>query len=101
MRAGTKAGMARQFIICCDGTNNNLTGRRNDTNVTQLCELLAPNAQNQRLYYDPGVGNPGELPGASWADRLSRHLERLHGLVFGKGIYENIAESYRFIQRNW
>ena len=93
--------MARQLIICCDGTNNNLTGRRNDTNVTQLCELLAPEAQGQRLYYDPGVGNPGELPGASWADRLGRRFERLHGLVFGKGIYENIAEAYRFIMRNW
>ena len=93
--------MARQLIICCDGTNNNLTGRRNDTNVTQLCELLAPEAQDQRLYYDPGVGNPGELPGASWADRLGRRLERLHGLAFGKGIYENIAEAYCFIMRNW
>ena len=93
--------MARQLIICCDGTNNNLTGRRNDTNVTQLCELLAPEAQGQRVYYDPGVGNPGELPGASWADWLSRRFERLHGLVFGKGIYENIAEAYHFIMRNW
>ncbi|MDB5742583.1 MAG: hypothetical protein JWR68_898 [Polaromonas sp.] len=93
--------MARQLIVCCDGTNNNLTGRRNDTNVTQLCELLAPEAQEQRLYYDPGVGNPGELPGATWGDKLSRRYERLHGLVFGKGIYENIEEAYRFIMRNW
>ena len=101
MHITTEVDIAGQLIICCDGTNNNLTGRRNDTNVTQLCELLVPEAQNQRLYYDPGVGNPGELPGASWADRLSRRLERLHGLVFGKGIYENIAEAYRFILRNW
>ena len=93
--------MARQLIICCDGTNNNLTGRRNDTHVTQLCELLAPETQNQRLYYDPGVGNPGELPGASWADQLGRRFERLHSLAFGKGIYEDIAEAYRFIMRNW
>ncbi len=93
--------MARQLIICCDGTNNNLTGRRNDTNVTQLCELLAPEAQDQLLYYDPGVGNPAQLPGATWGDQLSRRYERLHGLVFGKGIYENIEEAYRFIMRNW
>ena len=93
--------MARQLIICCDGTNNNLTGRRNDTNVTQLCELLEPETQDQLLYYDPGVGNPGELPGASWGDQLSRRYERLHGLVFGKGIYENIERAYRFIMRNW
>ena len=93
--------MARQLIICCDGTNNNLTGRTNDTNVTQLCELLTPVLNNQLLYYDPGVGNPGQLPGASWGDSISRSYERLHGLVFGKGIYENIAECYRFLMRNW
>jgi hypothetical protein len=93
--------MARQLIICCDGTNNNLTGRRNDTNVTQLCELLSPEAQDQLLYYDPGVGNPGELPGATFGDKIGRHAERLYGLVFGKGIYENIGEAYRFLMRNW
>lgn len=93
--------MTRQLIVCCDGTNNNLTGRSNDTNVTQLCELLTPALNNQLLYYDPGVGNPGELPGASTGDKISRTYERLHGLVFGKGIYENIAECYRFLMRNW
>ena len=93
--------MARQLIICCDGTNNNLTGRANDTNVTQLCELLTPGSNNQMLYYDPGVGNPGQLPGASWGDGISHTYERLHGLIFGKGIYENIEECYRFLMRNW
>ena len=82
--------MARQLIICGESTN-----------VSQLCELLSPDTQNQRLYYDPGVGNPGELPGANWADRIGRRFERLHSLAFGKGIYEDIAEAYRFIMRNW
>jgi Uncharacterized alpha/beta hydrolase domain (DUF2235) len=93
--------MVRQLIICCDGTNNNLTGRSTDTNVTRLCELLDPDRQNQLLYYDPGVGNPGELPGATVGDQISRTFERLYGLVFGKGIYENIAEAYRFLMRNY
>ncbi len=91
----------RQLIVCCDGTNNNLTGGSNDTNVTKLCDLLAPEANDQLLYYDPGVGNPGELPGATWSDRLSRRYERLHGLAFGKGIYENIAEAYLFLMRHY
>ena len=96
--------MPRQLIICCDGTNNNLTGRRNDTNVTQLCELLDPDGLNgpeQLLFYDPGVGNPGELPGATLGDKIGRRFERLYGLVYGKGIYENISEAYRFLMRNW
>ena len=66
----------RQLIICCDGTNNNLTGRRNDTNVTQLCELLAPDTQNQLLHYDPGVGNSGTFPGATWTERIRRRVRR-------------------------
>jgi uncharacterized protein (DUF2235 family) len=91
----------RQLIVCCDGTNNNLTGGSNDTNVTKLCDLLAPEANDQLLYYDPGVGNPAELPGATWSDRMSRRYERLYGLAFGKGIYENIAEAYLFLMRHY
>ena len=91
----------RQLIICCDGTNNNLTGRRYDTNVSQLCELLAPDTQNQLLYYDPGVGNSGTFPGATWTEWIQQKYERLSSLAFGSGIYENIAEAYRFLMRNW
>ncbi len=91
----------RQLIICCDGTNNNLTGRINDTNVTQLCELLEPDTQNQLLYYDPGVGNSGTFPGATWTERFKQKWERLSSLAFGSGIYDNIAEAYRFLMRNW
>ena len=91
--------MTRQLIICCDGTNNNLTGGANDTNVTRLCDLLAPDELAQQLYYDPGVGNPAELPAATLTDRISRRYERLHGLAFGKGVYQNIAEAYLFLMR--
>lgn len=91
----------RQLIVCCDGTNNNLTGRLSDTNVTKLCELLDPDGQNQRLYYDPGVGNPGQLPGATWVETLRREVERLSGLAFGQGVYENIAEGYAFLMEHY
>ncbi len=93
--------MARQLIICCDGTNNNLTGGARDTNVTKLCELFAPDANGQLLYYDPGVGNPGQLPGASPSDRIGRFSARLYGLAFGKGVYENIAQAYLFLIQHY
>lgn len=92
---------SRQLIVCCDGTNNNLTGRLSDTNVTKLCELLDPDGQDQRLYYDPGVGNPGQLPGETLVENLRRELERLSGLAFGQGVYENIAEGYAFLMENY
>ncbi len=91
----------RQLIVCLDGTNNNLTGRRHDTNVSQLCELLDTDANDQLLYYDPGVGNSGNLPGATWYENIKAKYERISGLAFGSGIYENIAEAYRFLMRHW
>lgn len=34
----------RQLIVCCDGTNNNVTGGRTDTNVIKLQESLVRDA---------------------------------------------------------
>jgi hypothetical protein len=90
----------RQLVLCFDGTNNNLTGGRADTNVVKLCEVLSPSPEGQVLYYDPGVGNPGNIPGVTWADKLRGKAERLWGLALGKGVYENIANAYIFLMRN-
>jgi uncharacterized protein (DUF2235 family) len=94
--------LARQLIICCDGTNNNLTGGDRDTNVVRLCELLAKRSDAQQIvFYDPGVGNPGELPGATFVERARRKADRTAGLAFGQGIYENMDECYRFLMNNY
>lgn len=89
---------ARQLIVLCDGTNNNLTGGRADTNVLKLLQRLPPDDARQQVFYDPGVGNPGQLPST---DRISRWLERVAGLAFGRGAYENMAESYAFLMRHY
>jgi hypothetical protein len=91
----------RQLVLCFDGTNNNLTGGRADTNVVKLCEVLTPTPEGQLLYYDPGVGNPGTIPGVGWMDWAKGWFERIKGLALGKGIYENIAAGYLFLMRNW
>lgn len=92
----------RQLIVLCDGTNNNITGRQNDTNVVKLAELLARHAHAEQLvHYDPGVGNAGEMPGATVVDQWRRRAERISGLAFGRGVYENIAEAYVFLMRHW
>ena len=93
----------RQLVICCDGTNNNLTGNTSDTNVVKLAQLLAQSSADagQMVFYDPGVGNPGELPGATWADGISRWAQRVAGLAFGRGVYENMADCYLFLMRHY
>lgn len=96
-----EGGAPRQLIICCDGTSNNLTGGIQDTNVVKLTHLIDGDRGDQILYYDPGVGNPGELPGATWTATASRHLEKIAGLAFGNGVYENIQEAYRFLMQHY
>jgi uncharacterized protein (DUF2235 family) len=92
----------RQLILCCDGTNNNLTGGECDTNVVRLCQLIERCGDpRQIVFYDPGVGNPGELPGATLWDSLTRFSERVAGLAFGRGVYENMAECYQFLMQQY
>jgi uncharacterized protein (DUF2235 family) len=92
----------RQLVVLCDGTNNNLTGGAADTHVVTLAELLRADPDTHRfVYYDPGVGNPGEIPGTTLWDKTRRQLERASGLAFGRGVYDNIAEGYRFLMRHW
>ncbi len=92
----------RQLVLLCDGTNNNLTGRAADTHVVLLAELLRQHPDPDRLtYYDPGVGNPGQLPGTTPVDKLGRFAERLGALAFGRGVFDNIAEGYLFLMRSW
>lgn len=87
----------RQLILCCDGTNNTLTGGRHDTNVLKMIGQLVPETPDRLLYYDPGVGAPDQVPPLGLLNELRRRWERIAGLANGRGIYENIAEAYLFL----
>lgn len=90
----------RQLLVCCDGTSNNVTGRQRDTNVIKMLDLLS-GVPGQVVYYDPGVGNGGVLPGVTYKDKVKMMWDRLSGLAFGGGIYENVAQGYRFVMREY
>jgi uncharacterized protein (DUF2235 family) len=89
----------RQLIVLLDGTNNTLTGGREDTNLIRALECLTPPQPGQQVFYDPGVGNAGTLPGATRADKIKRRWQRLQGLAFGNGVYDNIGAAYSFLAR--
>ena len=95
----------RQIVVCCDGTNNTLTGGSNDTNVVLLHNHLAAQPMlagvERILYYDPGVGSPGTLPPVGPVDWAVRKWERVSGLASGGGVFDNIAQAYIFLMRNW
>lgn len=93
---------SRQLVLLCDGTNNNLTGGERDTHVVLLAELLRADPDPRRVvWYDPGVGNPADVPGTTLWDKASRLSERVAGLAFGRGVFDNVAEGYRFLMRHW
>ncbi len=93
----------RNLVLCCDGTNNTLTGGYQDTNVLKLFGYL----RNQQptiptlLYYDPGVGSPQSAPPTDLLDWLKRTTERVSGLASGQGVYDNIGEGYAFLMREY
>lgn len=94
--------LARQLVVCCDGTNNTLTGGQRDTNVLLLFEHLSRRpADGQRLYYDPGVGSPDGLPATGLFEPLVQMAERAISLAIGRGIYENIGQAYLFLCREY
>jgi Uncharacterized alpha/beta hydrolase domain (DUF2235) len=94
----------RQLLVFCDGTNNTLNGGQGDTNVLKLAEGLKlgnSNDPQQLIWYDPGVGAAVNLPEATLRNQFKGYLQRLWGLAFGDGVYENIAQAIGFLSRNF
>src|SRR5205809_5877411 len=94
--------MSRNLVICCDGTGNVWGPSADRTNVVKLVEcLVADHPERQLHYYDPGVGTPdGYL---TEGDGLSKTaiMKRVAGLLFGEGVWTNVAEAYRFLMTNY
>ena len=85
--------MPKNITICYDGTGNEY-GNHN-TNVVGVFEAIIRD-QEQRGFYDPGVGTFSVL-GRS----LGRHVGTLLGKAFGAGLRENIEEGYEYLMREY
>lgn len=88
--------MARNLVLCCDGTSNRFTSDR--TNVLRLCYALVKDADRQLVYYHPGIGTrapvgTGSAIGGLWG--------KLGGLVFGAGLQDDIADAYVFLMNHY
>lgn len=87
--------MARNLVVCCDGTGN-IWDNDYDTNVVKLTRLLTK-SESQILYYDPGVGTSNTYPSIGLGNRIKTFTNEVVGLAFGGGVYENIGEAYGFL----
>src|SRR6266851_149403 len=88
--------MPRNYVICCDGTNNQF-GPQN-TSVVRLIQVLDRDPNKQRLYYDPGVGT---LPEPSVFTAAGKRISELFGLPFGGGLTWKVEEAYSYLMDYW
>lgn len=90
----------RQLVVLCDGTNNTYNSGEG-TNVLKLQELLGTDLQSSLVFYDPGVGSAAFAPENTLSGWFKRFRERVEGLAFGSGVYDNITEAYTFLMREY
>jgi uncharacterized protein (DUF2235 family) len=87
--------MAKNIVICCDGTGNEFSESK--SNVVKLYKMLNYDA-SQIAYYHPGVGTMGARNALS---AISQWWTKVIGLAFGYGISDNIADAYQFLMRTY
>ena len=89
----------RNLALFFDGTGN-ILGDSGETNVVKLWEAAAKSAR-QIGYYDPGVGTSNDLPPDSPLAGWRQSARRLGGLALGGGVFDNIADGYRFLVEHY
>jgi uncharacterized protein (DUF2235 family) len=84
--------MAKNLVICSDGTNNSL--QRDLTNVAHISRLATTDEREQYVYYDAGVGVDAD---PRVMTRIGASVSRFAGLAFGTGLVANVVDAYRAI----
>lgn len=88
--------MARQLVICLDGTNNRFS--QQPTHILRLVRALNPNPNQVLSYYDQGVGTFGLKETLFEWQKLPA---RIFGLAFGWGLKRNVEGAYRFLAEQY
>jgi len=88
--------MAKNIVICCDGTGNEF-GDHN-SNVVKLYSTLIIDGTRQIGYYHPGVGTMGD-PTAH--NKISKAWSTIMGLAFGSGLLANVGDAYRYLMNSY
>ena len=87
--------MAKNIVICCDGTGNEI--KENLSNVLKLYQIADRN-NDQIVFYDSGIGTIGRQNG--WTKFRDIATEIAHGAT-GQGLDQNVLDAYRFLVLNY
>lgn len=84
--------MARNLVVCCDGTSNQFSKDR--TSVIKLFHALVKNEATQAVYYHPGIGTRAP---SGIGTKTGGWIARTAGLAFGYRLQDDVADAYRFL----
>lgn len=87
--------MARQLVVCLDGTGNRFSHR--PTNIIRILRSLPRRSPALLSYYDQGVGTFGLKETLFEWQKLP---SRVCGLAFGWGLARNVEGAFRFLAQN-
>jgi len=88
--------MARNIVICCDGTANEFA--QENTNVVKLFYALNHDPGKQVTFYHPGLGT---MEPAGTLTTFSRQVTKLLGKALGYGLASDIRDAYSFLMENY
>jgi len=88
--------MARNLVICCDGTANQFAEDR--TNVIKLFYTLEQKPAEQITFYHPGLGT---MEPAGALTPVARKFTRLLGMAVGYGLSSDVRDAYTFLMNNY
>ena len=90
--------MAKNIVLCLDGTGNELKAKGN-TNVVRLYEILTlSDPDRQVAFYDPGLGTFGAKGAVT---PIARRFTKLLGLAAGYGMRANLADAYTYLMQTY
>jgi uncharacterized protein (DUF2235 family) len=85
--------MPKNIVLCCDGTGNEF-GFAN-SNVVKLYSVLDLSSPDRQIaYYHPGLGTMGAPTALT---KFTKWWTRLFGLMFGRGLMDDIGDAYSFL----
>jgi uncharacterized protein (DUF2235 family) len=88
--------MAKNIVICCDGTANEFAEDR--TNVVKLYYTLEQNPSGQIAYYHPGLGT---MEPAGALTTPARKITRILGMAIGYGLAGDIRDAYTYLANHF
>lgn len=88
--------MARNLVVCLDGTSNRFA--RDNTNVVKLFEVLLRDSAQQQAWYQTGIGTV--VPAGIYGKLARRVVEELD-MAFAILLEGHVLSAYRYLCQTW